>query len=83
MSRLCTVPLERIRELQTQFDGYEFSGLKQMLANLPHVQRNVLLLHVHYGYSYNEIAKLTQSSLESVRGRIYRARQVLKKEFCK
>jgi RNA polymerase sigma factor (sigma-70 family) len=48
------------------------------LATLPEVQRSVILLRDLEGYSYEEIAELTQLNLTQVKVYIYRGRTALK-----
>ncbi len=48
------------------------------LATLPEVQRSVVLLRDLEGYSYEEIAELTQLNITQVKVYIYRGRTALK-----
>ncbi|MEO8589586.1 MAG: RNA polymerase sigma factor [Flavobacteriales bacterium] len=48
------------------------------LATLPAIQRSVVLLRDLEGYSYEEIAELTQLNLAQVKVYIYRGRTALK-----
>jgi RNA polymerase sigma factor (sigma-70 family) len=52
--------------------------LDAALATLPAVQRSVVLLRDLEGYSYEEIAELTQLNLAQVKVYIYRGRTALK-----
>ncbi len=60
----------------------EYSGLKEILdeavANLPEIQRNVILLRDYEGYSYQEIGEITGLNESQVKVYIYRARNFLK-----
>lgn len=52
--------------------------LQQGLAKLPEIQRSVVLLRDLEGYTYEEIAEITELSLEQVKVYIYRGRTKLK-----
>ncbi len=52
--------------------------LDAALATLPEVQRSVVLLRDLEGYSYEEIAELTQLNITQVKVYIYRGRTTLK-----
>lgn len=52
--------------------------LDSALAMLPPIQRSVVLLRDLEGYSYEEIAELTQLNLAQVKVYIYRGRTALK-----
>lgn len=52
--------------------------LNAALATLPEVQRSVVLLRDLEGYSYEEIAELTQLNTTQVKVYIYRGRTALK-----
>ncbi|MFZ1731814.1 MAG: RNA polymerase sigma factor [Bacteroidota bacterium] len=56
----------------------EYGDLESALQELPAVNREALLLCEYEGYSYDEIAQMTECSLTTVRKRIYRARQKLR-----
>ena len=57
----------------------EFRGMvRQALDQLSQEHRSVLVLRDMEGYSYDEIATLTQCSLGTVKSRINRARQALR-----
>jgi RNA polymerase sigma-70 factor (ECF subfamily) len=53
-------------------------ALDAALATLPPVQRSVVLLRDLEGYSYEEIAELTELNLAQVKVYIYRGRTALK-----
>lgn len=57
--------------------------LHQALDKLPQVQKNVILLRDYEGYSYNEIAEMTQLSEAQVKVYIFRGRQFLKNYLVK
>jgi RNA polymerase sigma-70 factor (ECF subfamily) len=52
--------------------------LEKGLSRLPAVQRSVVMLRDYEGYSYKEIAGMTQLSEAQVKVYIYRARVFLK-----
>ena len=53
--------------------------VRQVLSRLPEKQRTVLLLHTVEGFSGNEISDILGISHETVRTRLFRARQMLSK----
>ena len=56
----------------------ETHDLQRALDALPEVNREALLLCEYQGYTYEEIAQLTNVPLSTVRKRIFRARQRLR-----
>lgn len=52
--------------------------LQEALAQLPLIQRSVIMLRDYEGYEYNEISDITQLSLSQVKVYIFRARKSLK-----
>ena len=61
----------------------EYSGVNEILENalntLPEIQKNVILLRDHEGYSYEEIGEITNLKDSQVKVYIYRARKALQK----
>jgi RNA polymerase sigma-70 factor (ECF subfamily) len=55
--------------------------IKQALDSLSPEHKSVLLLREIEGYSYEEIARITQSSLGTVKSRMNRARQALRNKI--
>ena len=59
-----------------------YSDLKEVLeeavAQLPEIQRTVVMLRDYEGYSYKEIGKITTLNESQVKVYIYRARKFLK-----
>ncbi len=53
--------------------------LNEALQKLPDIQRSVILLRDYEGYTYNEIAEITDLSESQVKVYIYRGRMALKK----
>ena len=62
------------------FDQYSDLGevLDKALAQLPEIQRLVVLLRDYEGYSYEEIAQIASLSESQVKVYIYRGRVFLK-----
>ena len=52
--------------------------LEDAVANLPDIQRHVILLRDYEGYSYEEIGAITSLSEQQVKVYIFRARQKLR-----
>jgi RNA polymerase sigma factor (sigma-70 family) len=52
--------------------------LQEALAQLPEIQRSVILLRDYEGYAYEEIAEMTDLNLSQVKVYIFRGRQKLK-----
>jgi RNA polymerase sigma-70 factor (ECF subfamily) len=79
--RLRNVRMEESHE-QKSFTSQDNPDLKdileQALATLPELQRSVILLRDLEGYSYDEIAELTELTLSQVKVYIYRGRTALK-----
>jgi len=69
-------------DMERHSHNQQYSDLKEILAraieNLPEDQRSVLLLRDYEGYSYKEIAEITNLSEAKVKVYIYRARVYLK-----
>ncbi len=61
----------------------EYTDLNEVLSEglnrLPEVQRSVVLLRDYEGYSYDEIAKITELTTSQVKVYIYRGRLALRK----
>ncbi len=57
--------------------------LGEMLRKLPKQQREVLILRDIDGYSYEEIAKILNISIGTVKSRISRGRDALRREYFK
>ena len=55
--------------------------LEKLLKNLPKEYREVLILRAFEEYSYEEIAQATNSSLGTVKSRIFRAKKLLKEQY--
>jgi len=57
--------------------------LNEAINRLPEVQRSVILLRDYEGYSYQEIAEITELSESQVKVYIYRGRMALKNYIVK
>jgi len=76
------VPIEDVQDsLQTSPPEEEydqsFEILRAAVEQLPPDLREVLVLRVYNGFSYNEIAEITDTKLATVKVRIFRAKQKL------
>ena len=56
-------------------------AVREAIAALPAVDRDVFLLRESAGLSYEEIAEACDLSVEAVRGRLRRAREVLRQSL--
>ncbi|QGG47187.1 RNA polymerase sigma-24 [Heliorestis convoluta] len=64
------------------FERQEFQGMvRKALLELNEEHRTVLVMREIYGYSYDEIAASTESSLGTVKSRINRAKSNLRKKI--
>lgn len=58
--------------------------LKNILAKIPEVQREAVILHYFYGYKNREIARMTGASCTAVKSRVNQGlaqlRRLLEKE---
>ncbi len=59
----------------------EHRALERLIAELPASLREVILLRDVDGYSYEEIAQILQTALGTVKSRLYRAREMLRKKW--
>ncbi|QZT36062.1 sigma-70 family RNA polymerase sigma factor [Halosquirtibacter xylanolyticus] len=66
-----------------RFDTNQYSDLQEQLhealESLPEIQRSVVLLRDYEGYSYDEIAEITNLNESQVKVYIFRARKSLRK----
>lgn len=63
---------------QTMDNAEEIRVLEESLSLLPESQKSVLLLHDIQGFSYQEIAEITSTSIGTVRSRLHYGRIKLK-----
>jgi RNA polymerase sigma-70 factor (ECF subfamily) len=76
--------IDNVEEFSGMEQGHEsgYSDLKEVLdeavAQLPEIQRSVLLLRDYEGYSYKEIGEITDLNETQVKVYIYRARIFMK-----
>ncbi|MBS6511113.1 MAG: sigma-70 family RNA polymerase sigma factor [Clostridiales bacterium] len=59
----------------------ENRALEQLIEELPAQLREVILLRDVDGYSYEQIAQMLQTTLGTVKSRLYRARETLRKKW--
>ena len=59
----------------------DMSALREAFHRLPPDQRAVIALHLHLGYSIAETAELVGAPIETVRTRIRRAKERLRREL--
>ncbi len=69
--------LGKLKELGSSFDFSEYVAACSLLDKLPRLQKKIFILREYYGLSYQEIARITRCSMDSVRTRLYRARKQL------
>jgi RNA polymerase sigma-70 factor (ECF subfamily) len=60
----------------------ELAGrIESCVAHLPPLQREVIILREFEDLTYEEISRVTQAELKTVKSRLHRARQTLAKEL--
>ncbi|WP_369900723.1 RNA polymerase sigma factor [Bacillus manliponensis] len=59
----------------TFFTKHTIKAWLDHISSLPLTRRNILLLRDYYGFSYDEIAKMTNVSLAKVKIELHRARR--------
>jgi RNA polymerase sigma factor (sigma-70 family) len=60
-----------------------FGSIMQLVNKLPEKQREIIHLRDVEGYSYQEIADMTESTLDFVKVSLHRARKTLKEQLLK
>ncbi len=60
-----------------------FGSIMQLVNQLPEKQREIIHLRDVEGYSYQEIADMTESTLDFVKVSLHRARKTLKEQLLK
>lgn len=70
-----TNPHQRLEGLE------KWEILQQIINQLPHLQQSIITLKDIEGYETEDIAKITQSSIDSVRMNLSRARKKVKEVF--
>ncbi|MFO7879959.1 MAG: RNA polymerase sigma factor [Bacteroidota bacterium] len=77
--------MEETPEVSSPYHDNQYSDLGEVLENalsgLNEIQRSVLLLRDYEGYSYREIAEMTELSESQVKVYIYRARVCMKEKI--
>lgn len=71
--------MEQVRTESGKYDdNYDLKEvLEEALNKLPEIQKSVVLLRDYEGYSYDEIAEITDLSTSQVKVYIFRARKAL------
>lgn len=85
---LCNRWLEQRRELSLEeihlpepaSESPKVTFVREALSSLPDNERLAVVMHYVNGLSYGEIAGFLETSVGAVKGRLYRGREMLKKE---
>lgn len=88
-NRLATVSLENFYDKLKSFNCPSFElELKELQASiaegiekLPDLTQKAILLKDYHGYSYQEISRMLECSLDSVKTRLYRGRKFLQESL--
>jgi RNA polymerase sigma-70 factor (ECF subfamily) len=75
---MSSVPSQAIHTHIEQPDVELTATLRQALFSLPIVMREAFLLKHQAGYSYDEVAEITESTPSAVKMRVHRAREALR-----
>ena len=78
------VPLERRHEqiaAQAERSDGRLEAFRAALADLPPRQRELIVLLEQNEFSYEELAQITRSSVSSVKSRLFRAREQLRRRI--
>ena len=75
------IDLTSCNPLKNLLDAEFFEKVEAGIANLPLLQREVLILREIEELSYEEIAQITETQVSAVKSRLYRARRNLAKEI--
>lgn len=71
-----------IKDEEDRTESFEDKGyIKQCIVALPEKFKTPVILHYYMGLSYKEIGDILNITAKNVEGRIYRAKQRLKKEL--
>ena len=78
-----TVRLEHYPELQAPFseNGHRIVRLKTALRELAGPDREIIILREYHGFSYAEMAELLETSIPSIKSRLFRARENLRRQY--
>jgi len=83
--RLDTIDLEAVDDAQSADlaadDRYDLHQMRHAILRLELIHREPLVLQVLFGYSTEEIARQLQISVPAVLTRLYRAREILRKQL--
>ncbi|MGO9057080.1 MAG: RNA polymerase sigma factor [Candidatus Binataceae bacterium] len=78
------VPFERQHEqvaAQPDYPDGRLDNFRRALRDLPAKQRELILLLQERDFSYEELAQITHSSVSSVKSRLFRAREQLRRRL--
>jgi RNA polymerase sigma-70 factor, ECF subfamily len=83
--RLDTIEIDAANEMQPESmvvnDRYDIHETRRAILQLEMIYREPLVLQILFGYSTEEIARHLQISVPAVLTRLYRARQLLRKQL--
>ena len=79
-STLCDPSPENVM-IEKETDLLHIKNFNTALSNLPHRQREVLVMKYHLGYSYGEIEEKTGIRYQSIANHLYRATIKLKSDL--
>lgn len=73
-------PGSYLRRVKEEFPGTRMD-LERAIASLPDGARTVLILRDVYGYKYEEIARMQEVALGTVKAQIHRARKMMRERL--
>jgi RNA polymerase sigma-70 factor (ECF subfamily) len=75
-------PSRGLPEAGTHRDATESAALRQAVSRLPDDQREALVLREFHGFDYAEIGAMQGIPVGTVRSRLFRAREALRRQLC-
>lgn len=72
---------EQLAPAQEPADQGRIESFHAALQELPRAQKELILLLADHDWSYEELAKITGTTLSSVRSRLFRAREFLRQKM--
>lgn len=63
------------------FEKFDYDKLVEIISDLPQIYKEILLLHYVEDFSFKEISKMLDVSIDCVRKRLERSKKLLKKEL--
>ena len=76
----CTFDMDFVSD-QTTKNLYAYTEISDLLQNLPPVYREVILLRIHYGYSYKQVGVLLGIRPQTARNHMVKVRKRIRKEW--